>query len=97
MNILKTVKGFGIDPQDARQGELHFANPKLAKEVFNVPFALTSDEACKRIGRLLSMAGEKQQKLDRDGAAGDCKRILGEVKQFGCIRPGQGGSCSGLT
>lgn len=79
-DILKAVGGLGLDPDEILGSVLHYATPKLAKAAFVEAFKRTSDEGCKKIGRLLSMAGEKLQKLDRDGAAGDCGRVVGEIK-----------------
>lgn len=82
MDILKFGKLVGLDPEDILKSVVHYATPKLSKAAFAAALDRASDEACAKIGRLLSMAGAKLQKLDRKGAAGDLGRAIGEIKVF---------------
>lgn len=82
MDILKALKGLGLDQKDVIQGVFHFASPALAKSALKKAFANTSDAACEKLGRLLTMAGTKLLAKDREGAAGDLARVVGEIKIF---------------
>jgi hypothetical protein len=77
-NILDILGG--MSAKDILGSVLHHASPKLAKPVFEQAFNKMSDAGAQKVGRLLSMAGEKLQALDRAGAAGDAARIVGEIK-----------------
>ena len=83
MNLFKILGGLGIDPKDVLQNVLHNASPGLAKPpLLQFLRERVSDAGCQKLGRLCSMAGEKLQKLDREGAAGDLARIVGEIRFF---------------
>jgi hypothetical protein len=83
MNLFKILGGLGIDPKDVFQNVLTATTPGLAKpQLLKFLTERVSDAGCQKLGRLCSLAGEKLQKLDRAGAAGDLSRVIGEIKFF---------------
>lgn len=82
MDVFKALGFLGVNAGDVFGSVLHAATPKIAKAAWQAGLSRASDEACRKIGRLLVLAGQKLQKGDRDGAAGDLARVTGEVKLF---------------
>lgn len=80
VDILRLLPALGLSAADVFGDVLHAITAQGAKLAFREGLGRASDDACKKIGRLLVMAGKKLQALDRESAAGDLARVAGMIK-----------------